>query len=78
MTDKNKPKIVEYKDFKKNDKKELQNAIKTMASMLPELIEIQKLKSIYKKSAYDEYLKQGFSDLQAMQIVSTEKTPFDN
>lgn len=78
MTDKNKPKIVEYKDFKKNDKKELQNAIKTMTGMLPELIEIQKLKSVYKKSSYDEYLKQGFSELQAMQIVSTEKTPFDN
>lgn len=58
-------------------KREMKNAVSEMVNVMPHLLEVAKLKAEYKRKMYNEYIEQGFSEKQALEIVKAERTPFD-
>lgn len=71
-------KVISYKGISNDNNKQIADNIKEISGLLPELLKLQKLKAKYKKASYNQYIEEGFTKEQALQIISTEKTPFDN
>lgn len=59
-------------------KRDMRNALSEIVNAMPFLLETAKLKAEYKREMYNEYVKQGFTEKQALEIVKAEMTPFDN
>ena len=48
-----------------------------MDDVFPEFIELGRLKSKYNKERFDSLKEEGFNEEEAIEIVKSEKTPFD-
>lgn len=74
---KNNFKVLDAKNIFSNPKNELQKYLRMMDDVFPEFMELGRLKSKYNKERYDSLKEEGFSEKEAIEIVKSEKTPFD-
>lgn len=72
-------KILDMTGGKKEDSNaKVKNTIYELKANLPLILEIAKMKSTYQRERMTTLRREGFTEEQALDIVKTENTPFDN
>lgn len=67
-------KVLDATNVLPSQKRDMQQGIKEFKELLPEMIELSKLKAYYSKERMNHLLDEGFTEYQALEIVKAGST----